>query len=144
MKIKNHNHEAVSAIAMTVHGINAYALSPQSELDSIRRTLLTLPDSAWGEGLGKQHLQQQLHVQLKKENEYFLNNPRQVNYDSERWTEFMDDCIFYAVLHSVVTGSPIILVHPDQWSQFRSSSKRDASSGIGPSLIPDLPVKRVS
>lgn len=144
MKIKNHNHEAVSAIAMTVHGINAYALSTQTELESIRRTLLTLPDSAWGEGLGKQHLQQQLHVQLKKENEYFLNNPRQVNYDSERWTEFMDDCIFYAVLHSVVTGAPIILVHLDQWSQFRSSSKRDASSGIGPSLIPDLPVKRVS
>jgi len=144
MKIKIHNHDAVSAIAMTVHGINAYALSPQSELDSIRRTLLTLPDSAWGDGLGKQHLQQQLHQQLKKENEYFLNNPGQVQHDYERWTEFMNDCIFYAVLHSVVTGAHIILVHPDQWSQFRSRSKRDASSGTSPSLIPDLPVKRLS
>jgi len=144
MKIKNHNHEAASAIAMTVHGINANVLAPHSELDSIRRTLLTLPDSAWGEGLGKQHLQQQLHVQLKEENEYFLNNPGQVQRDNERWTEFMNDCIFYAVLHSVVTGAPIILIHPDQWNQFRARSKRDTSSGLGPSLIPDLPVKRLS
>ena len=144
MKTEDHKNQAFSAIAMTVHGINVNVLAPHSELDSIRLSLMALPDSAWGEGLGKQHLQQQLHVQLKKENEYFLNNPGQVQHDNERWTEFMDDCIFYAVLQSVVTGAPIILVHPDQWSQFRARSRCDGTSGVLPTLIPNIPVKRLS
>jgi hypothetical protein len=144
MKPQINNDDAVSAIAMTPHGINAHVLAPHSELDSIRLTLLTLPDRMWGEGKGKHHLQQQLHLRLKEENAYFLDNPTMVSGDNDRWSEFMDDCIFFAVLHSVVTGAPIILIHPDQWGQLAKKKKGVVSPGVAPTLIPGVPTQSLS
>jgi hypothetical protein len=118
-------------------------LATQSELDRIRIALLTLPDNVWGDGKGKRYAQQQLHLRLKEENAYFLDNPTMVSEDNDRWSEFMDHCIFFAVLHSVVTGAPIILVHPDQWNDASSKAKRDASSGVRPTLLPNIPAQRI-
>jgi|GEM_PF-1797611 len=143
MKPQSNDSDAISAIAMTVHGINAHVLATHAELDSIRLALLTLPDNVWGGGKGKRYAQQQLHLRLKEENAYFIGNPAMVSEDNDRWSEFMDDCIFFAVLHSVVTGAPIILVHPEQWNDASSKAKRDASSGVRPTLLPNIPAQRI-
>lgn len=138
---KSANKQQMSAVPMHRFGINSVVLTPHKDLEALCHKLTSTPDFHWGEGgMGKAYLHQQLHSQLKTEDSYFEANLHEADPSNQRWVNFMDDCVIFAVLDAVINDEPLQLMHPTSWDKFIKRSKIPLSTKQRPSVLPGVPV----
>jgi hypothetical protein len=129
-----------SAISMAELGIDSVVLTPHENLEKILVEFNNEPDFIWAGGKGKKFLYESLYETLKHEDSVFTATPSITKENPKRWVNFMDDCVIFAVLHSVLTDQPIKLIHP---SCFTNSDKKkliiDTSEGIIPDYFEPTP-----
>lgn len=137
----NAEKEQMSAVMMNQFGINTVVLTAQKEIESISRVLTSTPDYFWSEkGKGKACLHKQLHSKLKTEDSYFETNLNEAVPGNPRWDKFMENCVFFAVLNTVVRDEPLHLVHPTLWDKKVKRSKNTYVAKRRPCVLPDVPV----
>jgi hypothetical protein len=76
-----------------------------------------------------------LRKQLLKEDKYFDKNPNAIQRNSERWENFMDDCVLFATLNAFLFDQPVFLVHPQSYEKSIAKAPLNATSGELPTLI---------
>ena len=141
MSKKISNKQQMIAVQMHRFGINTVVLSAHEELESLSRVLTSTPDNFWSEsGKGKAYLHQQLHSQLKAEDSYCEKNLNEATTGNQRWNKFMKDCVFFAVLNTVVRDEPLHLVHPTLWDKKIKRSKNAYIAKQRPCDLPDVPL----
>ena len=101
-----------SAIPMSRFGIQTLVLTQHQQLIDIREAFLNDPDWSWCDGKGKQFMHQMLKKDLMAEDAYFETNIDEAIESNQRWVDFMDDCVIFAVLDEVITSNPLLLLHP--------------------------------
>jgi hypothetical protein len=131
-----------SAIDMSRYGIGVVVLTEHESLEKMMRDYAFKPDKIWCDGLGKKHLHKMLQKQLSKEDKYFDKNKNEINRNSQRWTNFMDNCVIYATLSSYLFDEPLYLIHPQSYKKAIASAPLNATSGELPTLIDDVYVLR--
>jgi hypothetical protein len=129
-----------SAIDMSRYGIGVVVLTEHEGMDKLVFDFEHKPDQVWCGGKGKKYFHQMLHKQLIKEDKYFDNNPKLIERNSERWTNFMDDCVIYATLNAYLYKEPIYLIHPQCYEELKANAPFNASSGELPTVIEDISV----
>jgi hypothetical protein len=127
-----------SAIPMSRFGIQTLVLTQHQQLIDIREAFLNDPDWSWCDGKGKQFMHQMLKKDLMAEDAYFETNIDEAIESNQRWVDFMNDCVIFAVLDEVITSNPLLLLHPSCIDNV-SYSKMPALN-IKPSLIDDIGV----
>lgn len=130
--------KAKSAIDMSRYGIGTVVLTEHDGIDRMMLEFATKPDDIWCEGRGKKYLHKMLRKQLLKEDKYFDKNPKAIQRNSERWINFLDDCVIYAILSSYIFDEPIYLVHPQSYEKAIATAPLNATSGELPTFIEDV------
>ena len=128
----------MSAVDMTTYGIGTVVLTEHEGLDRMMREYATTPDEIWCDGRGKKYLHKMLRKHLLKEDEYFNKNPKAIQRNSERWANFMDDCVIFATLNAFLFDQPVYLVHLQSYEKSIAISPVNATSGEMPTLIEDI------
>jgi len=136
--------EVMSAVLMQHLGIRAVVLTQQDRLEELREEFLTAPDQAWMDGDGKVALREHLAAELKAEDDYFDAFLLRATTDNPRWTNFMDTCVIYAVLCSVLDDEPLLLMHPSCWEGSVSKSQNNAQISSKPTLVNGVPTSPAS
>lgn len=129
-----------SAVDMSRYGIGTVVLTEHEGLDEMMREYATTPDEIWCEGRGKKYLHKMLRKKLLKEDKYFDKNPKAIQRNSERWENFMDDCVIYATLNSFLFDQPVYLLHPQSYEKTIAESPFTATSGELPTFFEDISV----
>lgn len=132
--------KAKSAVDMTRYGIDTVVLTEHEGLDRMMREYATKPDEIWSEGRGKKYHHKMLHKQLLKEDKYFDKNPNAIQRNSERWANFLDDCVIYATLNAHLFNVPVFLIHPQSYEKSIANSPFDATSSEMPTYIDGISV----
>ena len=101
-----------SAIPMERFGIKTLVLTQHQQLIDIRETFINDPDWSWCGGKGKRFMHQILKKDLMAEDAYFEAHIDEAIESNQRWVDFMDDCVIFAVLDEVITSNPLLLLHP--------------------------------
>lgn len=130
--------KAKSAIDMSRYGIGTVVLTEHDGLDRMMLEFATKPDDIWCEGRGKKYLHKMLRKQLLKEDKYFDKNPKAIQRNSERWINFLDDCVLFATLNAFLFDEPVFLVHPQSYEKSIAKSPYNATSGELPTLFEDI------
>ena len=130
--------QAKSAIDMSRYGISTVVLTEHDCLDRMMLEFATKPDDIWCEGRGKKYLHKILRKQLLKEDKYFDKNPKAIQRNSERWINFLDDCLVFATLNAFLFNQPVFLVHPQSYEKSIAKSLYNATSGELPTLFEDI------
>ena len=133
-------NKAKSAIDMSRYGIGTVVLTEHEGLEEMMRDYASKPDEIWCEGRGKKYLHKMLRKKLSKEDKYFDKNPKAIQRNSERWDNFMDDCIIYATLNAFLFDEPLYLVHPQSYEKAIAIAPLNATSGEMPTLIENVVV----
>ncbi len=131
-------NKAMSAVDMSTYGIGTVVLTEHEGLEKMMREYATQPDEIWCDGRGKKYLHKVLRKQLLKEDQYFDKNPNAIQRNSERWENFMDDCVLFATLNAFLFGQPVFLVHPQSYEKSIAKAPVNATSGGLPTLIDDI------
>ena len=126
-----------SAIPMSRFGIQTLVLTQHQQLIDIREAFLNDPDWSWCDGKGKQFMHQMLKKDLMAEDAYFETNIDEAIESNQRWVDFMNDCVIFAVLDEVITSNPLLL-HPSCIDNV--SYPKMPALNIKPSLIDDIGV----
>jgi len=132
--------KAMSAIDMSRYGIGTLVLTEHERLDRMMREYATKPDDIWCGGRGKEYLHKMLREQLLSEDKYFDKNPKAIKRNSERWDNFMDDCVIYATLNAFLFDQPVYLLHPDSYEKLIAMSPLNATSGELPTFFEDVSI----
>jgi len=140
MSRSEEKQQVMSAVLMQRLGINTVVLTPQENLERLRQEYLCKPDRVWGNGRGKTYMRDQLAAALKAEDEYFDRNPSLAVEGNQRWVDFMDDCVIYAVLCSVLDDEPLALLHPSCWESSVTGSLNPFLSRTKPTLLQGVDV----
>jgi len=127
-----------SAIPMSRFGIQTLVLTQHQQLIDIREAFLNDPDWSWCDGKGKQFMHQMLKKDLMAEDAYFETNIDEAIESNQRWVDFMNDCVIFAVLDEVITSNPLLLLHPSCVDNV--SYPKMPALNIKPSLIDDIGV----
>ena len=127
-----------SAIPMSRFGIQTLVLTQHQQLIDIREAFLNDPDWSWCDGKGKQFMHQMLKKDLMAEDAYFETNIDEAIVSNQRWVNFMNDCVIFAVLDEVITSNPLLLLHPSCVDNV--SYPKMPALNIKPSLIDDIGV----
>jgi hypothetical protein len=127
-----------SAIPMSRFGIQTLVLTQHQQLIDIREAFLNDPDWSWCDGKGKQFMHQMLKKDLMAEDAYFETNIDEAIESNQRWVDFMNDCVIFAVLDEVITSNPLLLLHPSCIDNV--SYPKMPALNIKPSLIDDIGV----
>jgi len=127
-----------SAIPMSRFGIQTLVLTQHQQLIDIREAFLNDPDWSWCDGKGKQFMHQMLKKDLMAEDAYFETNIDEAIESNQRWVDFMNDCVIFAVLDEVLTSNPLLLLHPSCIDNV--SYPKMPALNIKPSLIDDIGV----
>ena len=130
--------KAKSAIDMSRYGIGTVVLTEHDGLDRMMLEFATKPDDIWCEGRGKKYLHKMLRKQLLKEDKYFDKNPKAIQRNSERWINFLDDCVLFATLNAFLFDEPVFLVHPQSYEKSIAKSLYNATSGELTTLFEDI------
>ena len=133
-------NEALSVVSMTQYGVDMAVLTPQSNLEKARLDFETSDDSKWCMGKGKFFLYELLKAQIRKENSYFNKNPHKAKITNQRWSNFCDDCVNFAVLSGVLYQTPIHLIHPSCYEEALNDAFINATGNAKPTLFDDIPV----
>jgi len=104
--------EIYSAIPMERFGIQTLVLTRHQQLIGIREAFLNDPDWSWCGGKGKKFMHRMLKKDLLFEDAYFEAHIDEAVESNQRWVDFMDDCVIFAVLDEVITSNPVQLLHP--------------------------------
>jgi hypothetical protein len=130
-----------SAISMAELGIVSVVLTPHENLEKILVEFKNEPDFIWAGGKGKKFLFESLYETLKHEDSVFTATPSIAKENPKRWVNFMDDCVIFAVLHSVVKGQPLRLLHPSCFTNPEPKMKLsiDMTEGLIPDLFSSIP-----
>lgn len=131
---------AKSAVNMSHYGIDTVVLTEHTNLERIGEEFTKKPDYVWCDGRGKKYLHKMLKKHLLKEDKYFNKYPDQIKQGSERWMNFCDDCLIFAVLNSHLFDEPIYLIHPQIYAKQVAESPYDATSGDLPTLIDGISI----
>lgn len=121
-------------------GINTVVLTPQERLERLWQEYVDQPDHVWMNGRGKTYMRDQLAAALKAEDEYFDRNSSLAVEGNQRWMDFMDDCVNYAVLCSVLDDEPLALLHPSCWESSVTRSLNPFLSRTKPTLLQGVDV----
>jgi hypothetical protein len=127
-----------SAIPMSRFGIQTLVLTKHQQLIDIREAFLNDPDWSWCDGKGKQFMHQMLKKDLMAEDAYFETNIDEAIESNQRWVDFINDCVIFAVLDEVITTNPLLLLHPSCIDNV--SYPKMSALNIKPSLIDDIGV----
>jgi hypothetical protein len=104
--------EIYSAIPMDRFGIRTLAVTQHESLVKAREKFLNDPDWTWCGGKGKKFMHKMLKKNLLDEDAYFDAHIDEAVDTNQRWNDFIDDCIIFAVLDEVITNNPVQLLHP--------------------------------
>jgi len=104
--------EIYSAIPMDRFGIQTLVLTQHQQLIDLREEFINYPDWIWCEGRGKRFMHQMIKKNLLAEDAYFEAHAEEAIESNQRWVNFMDDCVIFAVLDEVITSNPLLLLHP--------------------------------
>ena len=139
--MKKNSKEKYSVVSMQGLGIDALVLTPQANIDKWFNKFESEPDLIWANGKGKKFLHKSLHETLKHEDFVFTVNPSIADTNPKRWSKFMDDCVVFAVLNSVVKDEPMLLLHPSSYTNRDPEFKFaiDKSEGVIPTLFESIP-----
>lgn len=105
-------NDDLSAIPMNRFGIKTIAVAPHLSLVEARAKFIKDPDWTWCDGKGKKFMHRMLRQKLLLEDAYFEEHIDQAINSNQRWNDFIDDCVIFAVLDEVITSNPMILLHP--------------------------------
>jgi len=138
MKKSKTKHSAVSLAEL---GINTVVLTPHVNIEKIFKKFENEPDFIWADGKGKNFLYESLLETLKDEDSVFTKSPEIAEKTPKRWLNFMHDCVIFAVLHSVVKGQPLRLLHPSCFTNPEPKMKLsiDKTEGLIPDLFSSIP-----
>jgi len=141
MKKKRELQEVWSAVPMHALGISVVVLTEHKRLEETRSEFLQKPDSIWMGGRGKNHMRNYLDVALRAQDKYFDQNPLEAVSENQRWNDFLDDCVIYAVLCSVLDDEPLALLHPSVWNEQYAGRPSLRNASAKATLIPGVPVQ---
>jgi len=130
--------KVMSAVDMSQFGIDTVVLTEHDEMGEIMRRFATAPDTVWCGGRGKKYLHKMLRKQLFKEDKFFTKNPKEIQRNSQRWSDFCDDCVNFATLNALLFDQPVYLLHPQCYEEQVAQSPFNATSGEMPTLIEDI------
>lgn len=130
-----------SVVSMRELGIDTLVMASQKDIEKWFKKFEDEPDLIWANGKGKKFLHESLHENLKHEDFVFTVNPSIAETNPKRWSKFMDDCVVFAVLNSVVKGEPMRLLHPSCFTNRDPEFKFliDKSEGVIPTLFESIP-----
>lgn len=106
------SNDIYSAVYMAPHGISTLAIVPHQHLEDLRKSFISEPDSVWCNGRGKNYMHAMLKRDLLVEDAYFEAHIEEAVSTNSRWDDFLQDCAIFAVLDEVLTGNPLLLLHP--------------------------------
>lgn len=130
--------EIYSAIPVERFGIQTLVLTQHQQLNEMREAFLNDPDWSWCGGKGKQFMHRMLKKTLLLEDAYFEAHIDEAINSNQRWLDFMDDCVIFAVLDEVVTNNPLLLLHPSCYDSV--SHPKMPPLKIKPSLIEGIEI----
>ena len=136
------NQDQKSAVSMMQYGIKTCVLTEHANLEMLKLEFESMPDSTWMNGRGKDELYSCLKTKLIKQDAYFTKHPRKARLDNQRWIDFCNDCVTFAVLAMVLHGTAVHLIHPSQFQSMQNMTPK-GNRGDGPSLIPGIPLLNV-
>ena len=125
--------EIYSAIPMDRFGIKTLALTPHRKIEDIRDKFIHSPDNSWFSGCGKKVMHKFLKSSLLDEDAYFNEHLDEAISTNQRWTNFIDDCVIFAVLDMIVNQGQLILLHPSSYEEYSFANK--ISSDVKPELV---------
>jgi hypothetical protein len=128
------------AISMESFGISTVVMTSIEKIQWIEDQYNSQPDWTWCDGRGKKYLHESLKAELKLQDSYFNKHSDLVNEQSEEWGDFCEDCILLFVLDALLLNKPYELIHPDTYAANISHAAIDATGGMHPELISDIPV----
>lgn len=131
------NQEQKSAVSMMQYGIKTCVLTEHANLEMLKHDFESLPDSTWMNGKGKKRLHGFLKSKIFKEDAYFTKHPRKARVDNQRWIDFCNDCVTFAVLAMVLHGTAVHLIHPSRFQSMQNITP-NGTRGDVPSLIPGI------
>ena len=131
-------NKVMSAVDMRIYGIDTVVLTEHEELERMMREYASKPDEIWCDGRGKKYLHKFLRKKLVKENRHFDKNPKEIQRNSKRWANYMDDCVIFATLNAFLFDQPVYLVHPQSYSNLIAEAPVNATAGELPTLIEDI------
>jgi hypothetical protein len=129
------NKKQLSAVSMYQYGVSTIVLTEHKNLSKIEEMFTSSNDSQWMDGKGKKYLHSWLKVHLLKEDKYFTQHTGKADVNNERWVNFCDDCVNFAVLTMLLYETPIHLVHPSQYGTMFKNSTPKGTRGEMPTLI---------
>jgi hypothetical protein len=127
-----------SAIPMDRFGIQTLVLTQHEQLIDLRKEFINSPDWIWCEGRGKRFMHQMLKKNLLAEDAYFEAHTEEAIESNQRWMNFMDDCVIFAVLDEVITSNPLLLLHPSCFENV--GHQKIQSFKVNPSLIDGIDI----
>ena len=133
------NQKQTCAISMSDFGISTIVMTSVEEIEWIAHQYKTQPDSTWRGGRGKRFMHKSLKKELKAQDGHFTKYPELVNQFNEEWTNFCEDCVLLFVLDSHLFNKPYQLIHPDSFMKNLNKAGVDATGGVTPALIPEIP-----
>ena len=106
MKIKSRTPVVLNMLG---YNIKTFVSTTQEKIDWYFNEFKTQPDKKFGDGAGKVILCEFLLYNIKKEDDYFSLDILNTEKSPKRWSEFLEDCIAFACIHSYLnkTALPI-------------------------------------
>lgn len=127
--------EALSAVSMFQYGMEMVVLTEHKNLEAYRAEFERKKDSDWMGGRGKKFMYKKMKKALLADDKYFTNHKKLADKNNPNWVRFCDQCVMFAVLSSVLYGTPVYLIHPDQFGTTIRNSTPQGFSGRSPTLI---------
>ena len=96
-------------INMLSYKIKTLVSTTQEKIDWYFNEFKTQPDKKFGSGVGKVIFCEFLLYNIKNEDDYFSLDILNAEKSPKRWSEFLEDCVAFACLHSYLnkTALPI-------------------------------------
>ena len=107
MKIKSRTPVVINMLG---YNIKTFVSTTQEKIDWYFNEFKTQPDKKFGSGAGKVILCDFLLNTIRNEDAYFSFDILNAEKSPKRWSEFLEDCVAFACLHSYLnkTALPIV------------------------------------
>lgn len=124
---------------MQQFSINKLVLTTLTNLEEIRDEFISVPDSEWMNGKGKEALYDGLAKAVLDDDRFFNDHPEMIWNSRKKWNSFLDDCLVLAVLDSILNSRQLKLMNPSVFENNLFDTEWDMNGSDNLKLIGAIP-----
>lgn len=100
---------------MFAYNITTIVSTTQEQIDGYFNDFKTQSDKKFGNGADKRQLCAFLYQQIKREDAFFSSDTFNAEKYTNRWQDFLDDCVAFACIESYLNNTAVPLVDDPQF-----------------------------